>query len=79
MNRVAAWYAVTVVTIVIVLFCALYQVGSCADAARGDGESVCTSGPAVGVPALWSIVVVGASVVAVAIWQIIRNTRRTHR
>ena len=79
MHRVAAWSTVAVVTAVVVVFVALLRMDSCADAALGEGESVCTSGPAVGVPLLWWIVVVGTAVVTVAIWNAVRAFRAASR
>ena len=79
MHRVTAWSTVAVVTAVVVAFVALLRMDSCADAALGEGESVCTSGPAVGVPLLWWIVVVGTAVVAVAIWNAVRAFRAASR
>lgn len=75
MNRVVAWTAVAIISTLIVVFFAMYQVGSCADAAPGQGESVCTSGPAIGVPGLWVVSIIGAVVVAVAVWRIVRAWR----
>lgn len=79
MNRLAAWTAVAVISTLIVVFFAMYQVSICADAAPGHGESVCTSGPAIGVPGLWVVSIIGAVVVAVAVWQIVRAWRALPR
>lgn len=79
MHRGIAWSTVAVVTLIVVVFSALLRVSSCADAAAGEGESVCNSGPAVGVPLLWGIVLVGAVVVAVAIWNAVRAFRAESR
>lgn len=79
MNRLAAWAALAVISTLIVIFFAIYQVSSCADAAPGHGESVCTSGPAIGVPGLWVVSIIGAVVVAVAVWQIVRAWRALPR
>jgi hypothetical protein len=68
-NRALAWSGVAVSAVLVVAFAAMFQVSSCADAALGEGESVCTTGPAVGVPALWAVVVIGAVVVLVAVWR----------
>lgn len=78
-NRMAAWSAVAIISTLIVVFFAIYRVGSCADAAPGHGESVCTSGPAIGVPGLWIVSTIGAVVVAVAVWQIVRARRALSR
>ena len=75
MDRVIAWSTVAVLTIVVVLFFGLVQVTSCADAAPGQGESVCTTGPMGGAAVFWSVVIVGTAVVAASIWRIVRNVR----
>lgn len=75
MDRVIGWSTVAVVVTVTVLFLALMQVSSCADAARGDGTSVCTTEPLLGIAGSWIACVAGAGVVAFSIWQIARATR----
>lgn len=79
MNRVLAWSGVAVSTVLVVAFAAMFQVGSCADAAPGAGESVCTTGPAIGVPALWTVVVLGVVVVLVAVWRAVVAFRSADR
>lgn len=74
-DRVVAWSTVAVISIVIVGIFFLFQVSGCADAAPGEGESTCTSGPAIGVPGLWTVAVIGAAVVVTSVWQILRALR----
>lgn len=75
MDRVIAWSNVAVVVTVTVLFLALIQVSSCADAAEGEGTSFCTTEPMLGVAGSWIAGFAGAGVVAFSIWQIVRVTR----
>ncbi len=79
MNRVLTWSGVAVSTVLVVAFAAMFQVGTCADAAPGTGESVCTSGPAIGVPALWAVVVIGTVVVLFAVWRAVVAFRSSGR
>jgi len=74
-DRVVAWSTVVVLTIVVVLFFVSVQVTSCADAAPGQGESRCATGPMGGMAVFWSVVIVGAAVVATSIWRIVRLVR----
>jgi len=74
-DRVIAWSNVAVVVTVTVLFLALIQVSSCADAAEGEGTSFCTTEPMLGVAGSWIAGFAGAGVVAFSIWQIVRVTR----
>lgn len=75
MDRVIGWSTVAVVTAVTALPLTLLQVSSCADAAPGGGASSCTTQPLIGVAGSWIAGVVGAAVVAVSVWQIVRATR----
>jgi hypothetical protein len=76
---VIGWSTIAVDVTVTVLFLALMQVSSCADAAQGDGTSVCTTEPMLGIAGSWIAGVAGAGVVACSIWQIVRAARSSEQ
>jgi hypothetical protein len=76
---VIGWSTVAVVVTVTVLFLALVQVSSCADAAQGEGTSSCTTKPLLGIAGSWIARVAGAGVVAFSIWQIARAARSSEQ
>lgn len=67
MSRVVGWISVAVLAaLVTVFFVFVLQGGSCLDTAPGQGESSCTTGPAIGATAALVVGVVGSVVVLVA-------------
>jgi hypothetical protein len=78
-DRVIGWSTVAVVVTVTVLILTLVQVSSCADAARGEGTSSCTTEPMLGIAGSWVAAIAGAGVLAVSIWQIVRATRSSEQ
>lgn len=83
MARVFSWIGLAVaIALMVIFFAFLFQGGTCNDAAVGQRETSCTTGPAVGVGAAWgiavtdSIVVVFATVRAVAIGRRLEKTAR---
>lgn len=68
------WIVFVVVLGVIVLFVTGFGVGECRDASPGSGaESVCTSGPAIGVAGVWVAWIAYALLAAYGLWQAFRR------
>lgn len=74
-GRVVGWSTVAVIVAVTVLWLLLVQVTSCSDAAPGHATSSCETAPVLGVAGSWIAGSVGAVVVTLAVWQIVRAAR----
>jgi hypothetical protein len=74
-ERVVGWATVAVVVTVAVSMLLLVQTTTCLDAVPGAGTSSCTTTPMIGVAGTWIAGVVGAAVLAVCVWQIVRAVR----
>ncbi|WP_157510038.1 hypothetical protein [Frondihabitans sp. Leaf304] len=80
MSRVVGWISAAVLAaLVTVFFAFVLQGGSCLDAAPGEGESSCTTGPAIGATAALVVGVVGSFVVILATARAIVLGRRLRR
>ncbi|QQD77216.1 hypothetical protein I8920_05635 [Curtobacterium sp. YC1] len=73
MDRVIGWGTLAVVVIVVVGMLSLLQTTTCVDAVPGLGTSSCTTEPMLGVAGTWIAVVIGALVVALCVWRIVRT------
>lgn len=71
------WIAVAVATALVVFFFAVvFQSTTCFDAAPGEGESYCTTGPAIGVPAVWGFTIVGGVIIVFSVIRAVLIGRR---
>lgn len=80
MSRVVGWISAAVLAaLVTVFFAFVLKGGSCLDAAPGEGESSCTTGPAIGATAALVVGIVGSVVVILASARAVVLGRRLRR
>jgi hypothetical protein len=74
--KVFGWIAVAVTTAFIVFCAIVFQTSSGFDAAPGEGGSYCTTGPTIGVRAVWIVTIVGGVIIVFSVIRAVLIGRR---